>query len=302
MVDPLTTPDDGSDSQNQNVSDEPPDSASKVVLTELESSFVTLMVQHYMLNTSLPTVEAAEEDYGFTAEEFTSLLAKHHIIEALEQFGVNLGGYKRLEDGTVRPTWQHKSLSALQLLTANQLLDLQDTRSHRKKLQELGVHTRTYNAWLRDPVFSSYLRDRAEAMLGDRQHDVHLALIDQATSGNIKAIEYFNELVGRYIKQPERVLTQSANNFDATAFIVRVIEVLTDEISDPQEAQRIAERLREIASQQSIAQGLAPVGTITATGAVVNEYGIEVPQTVAVRELEGNLKTMTDAGAGMSHE
>ena len=273
------------DAQNQPLLAVDPETAPRVILTELESSFVTLMVQHYMLNQSLPSVEAAEEEYGFTNEQFTKLLGKKYIVAALEEFGVNLGEYRRTASGDVRPKWQQKSLSAIQLLTANTLLDLKDSRSHRKKLQELHIDTRTYNAWLRDPVFSSYLKQRAEAMLGDHQHDVHLALIDQATAGNIKAIEYYNELVGRYIKQPERVLTQAGNNFDPTTFIVRIVEILNDELADPKEALRIAEKLRMLGSMYNVAESLAPVGAVTSYGSTVNQYGIEVPETVPNREL-----------------
>ena len=271
-----------------------------LVLKELERSFVTLMVQHYMLYGNLPSAEAANEEYGFDAQQFKSLINKDVVQKALEEFDVNLGELRKSPDGSVLPTWQHKSLTAQQLLVANVLLDTRDTRSHTKKLKELGVQTRTYNTWLRDVTFSGYLRKRAEDLLGDSQHDVHLALIDQATAGNIKAIEYYNELVGRYIKQPERILGVQ-QQFDATTFIVQIIEILDDELEDKQAAFRIADRLKELGSRYAVAGQLAnpPVGNINRFGATMNEHGIEVPEVVKTRPLDGTLKILTDKGVGM---
>lgn len=279
------------DAQNRALPDDQAEQVPLPTLTELEQSFVTLMSQHYMLNRSLPTVEAAEEEYGFERKDFTTLIKRISVQTALEEYGVNLGDYKLSEDGTVKPQWANKSLTPLQLLVANTLLDLKDSRSERKKLQELGVTTRTYNAWRRDPVFASYVKERAEQLVGDHESDVLVALIDQATAGNIKAIEYYLEFTNRYIRQPQTVINAQANQFDPVAFVVKIIEIIDEEIEDSQVALRIADRMKQLAGMYNAAGQLvpagAPVGDLTSPvkpGTTVNEFGIELPEVVPNRK------------------
>ena len=228
---------------------------------DLLMSFVE---QHFHLTGEFLSQEKALEDYGIPAGHYKQLLENPACRTALEEKGVI---FERFEN----KDWTAKSLTPLQLLTANTMLDVIDTRSQKKKLQDLGVHTQTYQAWLKDPVFKEYLGNRAAAMLGDNAHEADLALLDRIRSGDMKAISMWYEMTGKFV--PQRA---NAANVDIQNVLIKVIEIITEEVTDPQDAIRISNRLRSLAMARNVAGAL--------TGS--EDEPIEVPEVVPVRELE----------------
>lgn len=311
MLDP-TEPQESHQSPSEAPSSpEPTPDPPSVPLGEVEQQFVTLMTQHYMTHGSLPTAEMAQEEYAFKPTEFAAYLRDPRILAALEGFDVDLSFYRSLSNGGVSPAWTNRSLSAIQLLTIHTLVDAKDTRSHRKKLAELGVTTRQYNAWLRNPVFQQYLSNLTKEMMGSSVSEIRLALIDQATAGNIKAIEYAFEYMGEFTKQPERVITSTNSQFDPTTFIVNIIEILDEEIDDKNLAFRIAERLRQVSAMYNMAGSLAsagtpPVGALNSSAqkASIDNHvsydGEEIlePEVVPTRELTPKMKQLKEKGYG----
>lgn len=198
----------------------------------------------------LLTEQKAAEEFGFTKKYFRECMADERVQEALEERGISLRDF-HVEPGS----WQSKALTPEQLLVANTMLDITDTRSEKKKLQDLGVKTTQYQTWLRDPVFSNYLRTRAEAMLGDNQYDVHLALVSEAKAGNIKAIQYLNELNGRFISQAGRNGNAESAVVNLQNMIVRIVEIVQDEVDDPATQLRISEKLAALTQGSILANG-----------------------------------------------
>jgi hypothetical protein len=138
--------------------------------------------------------------------------------------------------------------------------------------------------WLKDPNFKGYLTARAEAMLGDVQYEALLSLIDKVLGGDLKAIQYYHEITGRYI--PATVQTTSSNATDMQNMIVRIIEIIVDEVTDPAEALRIADRLKALVMGNQVA-GLLPVGTV-----------IEQPEIAESREMTPEVVELMAKGAG----
>ena len=164
-----------------------------MALNEKEHQFCTFMLQHYLVTGAILSAEAALENFGLPVGTYTACIQNPEVVAALEERGII---FQRLGSD-----WSSQSLTAIQLIVANSMLDLVDTRSQKKKLQDLGVSTHTYDAWLRDPVFKEYLMTRAENLLGDNGHEAHLALLDKVRSGDTKAITLYYELTGRYVKE-----------------------------------------------------------------------------------------------------
>ena len=222
--------------------------------------------QHYYLTGEFLSAEAAFKQEGIPSALYKTALSQDGVKDALEEKGVV---FARLEEG-----WQSKSLTPIQLLTANTLLDLTDTRSQKKKLSDLQVNTQTYNAWLKDPVFKEYISKRAKQMIGDNEHEVDLALIDRIRAGDLKAIEYYNEMTGRFVKQ--RATTNQ--QVDIQNVLIKVIEIITEEVNDPQTAMNISNRLKSLITARNVAGAL--VGDMDADP-------ITLPEVVKVRrELE----------------
>lgn len=129
-------------------------------------------------------------------------------------------------------------LTPEQLAVANSILNLADKRSITKKLQDFQVSPAKYANWKKNPVFNGYLRDRSEAQLGEAIPDVHLALIDAATSGDMRAIQLFYEITGRH--GPD-----SRQNVNVQVMLTAVLEAVAEYVRDPEILQKIAAKIQE---------------------------------------------------------
>jgi hypothetical protein len=231
-------------------------------------SLLSLVITHYHLYSSIPSAEKAEELYGvpqiyienaFKDETFCNTLTEAGIV--LEHFDAALG-------------WKGNVLTETQLAVANQVLDSQDLRTNKKKLQDLGVSNNTYQAWLKDPVFQAYLKQRAEDMLKDNEHEVNLAFLAKIQAGDLSAVKFYKELTGEYV--PQRA---GNNQIDTHSIIVSIIEIIDEEVTDRDTQLRIAERIKSLISAQSIAAALvggSPVGVEISQPEVVPTRRIEL--------------------------
>lgn len=130
-------------------------------------------------------------------------------------------------------------LSAEQLAAANLLLDFSDTRSHAAKLKDIGITTTRYNNWLRQPAFAAYLRERAEQLVDNTGHEAHSALLKQVQKGNMSAIQYYNQLTGRFTPGAEQTM-------NVAAILVRVVEAVQRHVKDPEIIRAIALEFNDI--------------------------------------------------------
>lgn len=234
-----------------------------MALNDFESNLVTFLDQHYQLSGELLTAERAFKEFGIPVGQFKAALDNTEVREALVERGII---FERFE----RDDWTKESLTPMQLMVANQLLDLTDTRTNKKKLQDLGVSTLQYNAWLKDPVFKNYMHKRAEQMIGDNKHEADAALLDKIRSGDLKAIAYYNEWTGRFVQQ-----RGPANQVDVGMLVIRVLEIIEEEVEDPETLVKIGERLRGLIAARNTANAL--IGA--------EDDAIVVPEVIQVREV-----------------
>lgn len=237
-----------------------------MALSDFESNLVTFLDQHYQLTGQLLTADRAHKEFGIPVGKFKEALDNSEVREALVARGII---FERFE----RDDWTKESLTPIQLLVANQLLDLTDTRTNKKKLQDLNVSTLQYNAWLKDPVFKNYMHKRAEQMVGDNKHEVDTALLDKVRAGDLKAIAYYNEMTGRFVQQ-----RGPANSVDVSMLIVKIVEIIDEEVKDPDTLLRLSERLRGLIAARNTANALIGAG----------EDAIVMPEIVKVRQIDSS--------------
>ncbi len=257
-------------------------------MTEAMHTFVTFMHQNYSLSGAILSKQSAEDLIGITADEYDDLMNDSRIIAALDERGVVMKlppvGKAGKDEGQVVSLveWQRRAtlstLTPVQLVVANTMLDLIDTRSQKKKLQDLNVSTTVYNTWLKDPVFQDYLRTRAESMLGENQHEAHLALLDKVRMGDMKALEFYYEMTGQYTRASATGQNSNSVAVDIQNLLVRILEIINDEVDDPQTAANIADRFKELMVARTIAGEL-----------VSNE--IIQPQIATAREITPDSNT-----------
>jgi hypothetical protein len=215
-------------------------------LNDKQWELVNFTEQEYLSHGSIPTADRisslglAEPDY------WRKFLSNQDVRNSLLARGIPLshlgGGNKGV-------------LTEEQLTAANTMLDLRDNRSQKKKLADLGVPTQKWEAWLRDPGFSNYLRARAEGILGDNQHEAATALLDRVRSGDTNAIKFYYEITGRHVQNRN-------DSVNVPALLMRVMEIIQKHVDDAEKMSAIADEFLTLASGVGI--GLAserpPVG------------------------------------------
>lgn len=203
-----------------------------MALSNKELMLLNYFEQHWFVNSSVPTEDYCAEKGGLDRNFYRNCLRKKEFRDALVSRGIHIPG---LVENPDKPAFAD-GLTELQLTVANLMLDLRDTRSRSKKLSDCGVSSGQYQSWLKDPAFSAYLRSRAENILGDNQHEAHLALVGRVQQGDIQAIKYFNELTGYY--RPD-----AQGNVDVPALLQLFVEIIQKHVRDTDTQRAIASDL-----------------------------------------------------------
>lgn len=190
---------------------------------QLQADFNSYIETYYNQQGSLPSLERIKVD--FPEKPVRSLQ------EDLKAAAVRLEtkGYGITKKDYLTPE---------QLAVANSILNLADKRSITKKLQDFQVSPAKYSNWKKNPIFNGYLRERSEALLGESIGDVHLALVDSATNGDIQAIKLFYEITGRHTPN-------SQQNVNLQVMLTTVIEAVAKFVKDPEVLQKIAAEIQE---------------------------------------------------------
>ncbi len=211
-------------------------------LTEKQHALLSFFQQEWLLNGAIPSREKCTSSGICNDQFYTSTIKLPTFRIALDVRGISP---KALDSVSGMLS---KGLTEQQLVCANIMLDLLDNRSQRKKLQELSIPTQTYQSWLRDPAYQEYIRARSENLLGDNQHEAHLALLDRVTSGDMVAIKYYNEITGRFTPQ------QANGGANVREVLQAVITIIQRHVIDPNTLTRIAEDLLALSSAPESAE------------------------------------------------
>lgn len=241
----------------------PSKSARRKVKTELkalakdEQDFVILFLEkEWFTKGQVPSFDVLVKETQLTRAALIDFLRAPATAEALDRRGIRNpffnDHYFVKSKGEKLPAVAHvnittskdekKSLTELQFIAVNVMLDFRDNRSQKKKLADYGISTTQWDGWLQDPVFQDYLQTRAEALLNQNQHEAHLALVDRVRSGDLGAIKYFNQMTGRFTEQ-------SNDQFNPQYVIMRVIEIITLRVQDTELQQVIANDLLALANE-----------------------------------------------------
>lgn len=100
--------------------------------------------------------------------------------------------------------------------------------SFQVRLRKAGITYTKWQAWLRQPLFSQAFTAITEGSLKDNVGAVHTALVKKATDGDVRAMEFFYQISGRFDPAREQ-------NMNMQAIILQLIEVLTKRLGNQPE-------------------------------------------------------------------
>jgi hypothetical protein len=120
---------------------------------------------------------------------------------------------------------------------------LTDTSSNlglRARLKKAGITWATYNGWRRQKPFADALRQAAGGVLTDAIEHADVQLAQMASNGDLKAIQYLNDMIGRGPNNRKAV--------DAIQFARIILESVQKHVS-PDQARAISAEV-ELATKQ----------------------------------------------------
>lgn len=208
----------------------------KITLSESQVEGITYIEQCYFIHGTLPTDEAMADVIGVSVPTVKSWWKNDSFQLVLRQKGLpvdeRISGRRR------------EVLTPEQLAVANKVLNLQDRRSLREKLEETGVSVQKYQIWRRNPTFMAYMQKRAEALFSDGKDSAYMNLMKNVEGGSLDAAKLFFEMTGIYNPKISVEL-----NVDA--IMVRVIEIIQRRVKDPATLEAIASDIDALVSGQS---------------------------------------------------
>lgn len=160
--------------------------------------------------------------------ELDTILENPLLLKSLEARGITPPTFER--DSTT-------GLTKAQLAIIAVLNNSRDNRSDKKKLEDLGISTRQFSGWMHSKRFAEHMRDSAENILENSIADGHNALMRKVRAGDPTALKLFFEMTGRYNPAFE-------NQVNLQVFMTRVIEIIQQNVKDPQSLQNIAAGLQ----------------------------------------------------------
>lgn len=178
-------------------------------------------------NQNLPTDEKIAEMTGVSIQTIKGYWRNPDFRAALYARGVKFANEPDSK----------KALTFEQLMVANMLMNVMDKRSLREKLKAaegLNVTPAQVGAWMRQPAFQAHLRTRSTSLFGDADTSANLALVKAIDAGDLKAVQLYFEMTGRYTPR-------SQVDVNVHAILARVIEIVSIHVRDPAILQSIAE-------------------------------------------------------------
>jgi len=180
-------------------------------LTEKERNLINHCEIEWFLHGRLPTPEQLQDKFKMTPKALMKVLNDEDVKKSFEGRGI--------------PVIEGRTLTAEQVTAINTILNTTDKRSQSKKLADMGIGAAKWNGWKQSPAFKEYYKQRVEAIFGDALPDVHMALMDRATNGDLGALKFYYEITGHYTSEGKAV--------DLKMIMERVFEIISIHVKDP---------------------------------------------------------------------
>lgn len=201
------------------------------VLSDKERNLINFCETEWFLKGVLPTPETLLEKFNLTPKQLNDVLQKDIVQKSFIGRGM--------------PVIEGRDLPQDQIIAINTILNMTDTRSQKKKLQDMGISAQQWNGWKQSARFKEYYKKRVEAIFGDALPDVHMALMDRAVNGDLGAVKFYYEITGHY--------TGDGKAVDLKMILEQVFAIISIHIQNPSQLAAIGGDLLKLAGVDSMA-------------------------------------------------
>lgn len=242
--------------------------------TKEEVRVVAAIEEHWHANKRFPALSIIGTTLGIEFERLKTVVNGETVQIMLSNRGIEAP--KSVEYG----------LTPDQLAAANVYLNIYDTRPLQQKLREIGISPSRFGGWVKGKNFKAYLRERSEDLFEEGMPMAHRQLLDQIAKGNIKAIELFYQVSGRYTG------VNSAEVQNIQLMMSRLLEAIQMEVGDQVVLARISERFNALLNGQTMPP---PVGE--PVRAEIHDGRPSVQPTMQQQMLQGILDRNANEGS-----
>jgi hypothetical protein len=201
----------------------------QATLSELERNLINFCETEWFLKGSLPVPERLLEKFKLTPKRLNDILEKEIVQKSFTGRGM--------------PIIEGRELPQDQIIAINTILNTTDTRSQKKKLQDMGISAQQWNGWKQSARFKEYYKKRVEAIFGDALPDVHMALMDRAVNGDLGALKFYYEITGHY--------TGDGKAVDMKMILEQVFRIISIHVKDPSQLAAIGNDILKLAGVDS---------------------------------------------------
>lgn len=201
-----------------------------MALSEFNRRVVATIEESWMSHASIPSPREIAEAFGIPESRASQLLTSDEIVGVLKSRGI--------------PTTSAAGLNPEQVTAINTVINPMDTRSRRKKLQEMDISAAKWAGWMKQPKFKEYYALQSKVLLEEAIPEARLALVDNVFRGDLGSIKYLNEMTGEYRGDTAQV--------DLPALTQKIIDVLQTHIKDPELLLAISKDILGLASPATV--------------------------------------------------
>lgn len=225
---------------------------------------------------TLPPVERIVQFSGVTAATVGKVISTQEFLYAMRERGI---------------FWDARTnLTPEQVYTIGIMTDPSSKRDMAGKLKQAGITMQTYRMWLKQPQFAMAIQQIGEDMLGEHIADVNTAVVRNAIDGNMKAVEIYHQMTGRFNQENQEIK-------DLQRLTSLLLETIFRYITDTATLSRITQDF------EKIMQGKAPAAELLVDGQIVNEYQAISPAPMVYNSGDTNdLGDNSDSTEGLVDE
>lgn len=182
------------------------------VVTALEAKFWTDQITQDYLLAVLHRYQVPSYSRDDVVKQAQSALSKRGIEINLVQLLKGVKGY----DDELHPMF---------VIAVNQILTTHDKRTLNAKLKALGISPQKWEAFLRNPAHRAYFDKNVKRVFGDTDFYAQIQLTNLVQTGDLQAIKYYNEVVGKYRPDSE------SSTRDFLKVIMQLMEILARKLT-----------------------------------------------------------------------
>lgn len=211
--------------------------AIKNSLSRAERDVISFYELQWIMKSRVPTIEEVASYCKLKHTEINYMLTRKMVQKALDQRGV--------------PWKQHtqEELTPTQVAVAITMSNFADTRTNEAKLDQMGVTSAQYYAWLNDPAFKNMVQTLADQNLQNIRPTAIGEFTKLINQGDWNAVKFYLQTTGEL---------QGNEAPQSEVLIKMLIEIIQKHVKDPEIIIAIANDIKLASANRTLEVAVQP--------------------------------------------